>query len=432
MSTAPPPASFAVPHPLPLAHPTAAPAASSEPEVPEALDPAALLPFLQAVPDPRQASGRRYSLTALLILCFVGLCRGSKGYLSIARWGRKLPAATLQQLGFRRGKSPCAGTLANLLERLDAEQFAAALRQWAEATLALHLPPPEPGPAAPAPAGAPPVVIALDGKTLRGSRTVGAEIAHIVSAVVQHLGLSLTDAGVSSKTNELTALPPVVEQLAAPGRVFTGDALLTQRSLCAQIVAAQSDYVLVVKGNQPTLLAEVQAALAPQHFQDQQRQSVETVNRGHGRVESRLLVLATVAEGSGGGQVAWPGVAQVFYLERITRRKKKGSQQYTVHQEQVYGLTSLGRDTAGAAAVLGMQRGHWSIENRLHYVLDTFFDEDGRHIKKARVARVMGMLRRGALTLLRRLGKRSIPEASDCVAADLNILLPLIGILPEN
>lgn len=243
--------------------------------------------------------------------------------------------------------------------------------------------------------------------------------------------MSVREAGVREKEGELTVAPALVASILGPGRVLTGDALFTQRNLCRQIREGGSHYVLIVKENQPTLRAEVEAVLGEvtrQEAREQQRRSVHTVNAGHGRIENRFLLLAAVTP----EQVSWPGVAQVFFLERRRYHPAKRGKEARESREIVYGITSLAVEEAGPATVLRLQRGHWSIENQVHWVLDTFFREDERRIREGRVARGVAALRRGALNLLRLLGGRSVPEAADRVKADPTLLLSLIGLPQEN
>lgn len=395
-----------------------------------------LFPYLLAVPDPRGRQGRRYDLAVLLVLCVVGFCTGCQGYLSVARWGRALKPELLREFGLTHGRTPCAATWLNLFRVLDWDRVAHQFHAWAEAAC---LPTPaaeegsRPTAAAPAAPGADPPWqgFAMDGKALRGSLATGAETAHVVSVVAHGSGVSVREVGVRAKEGELTVAPALLAAVLRPGRVFTGDALFTQRNLCRQIREAGSHYVLVVKENQPTLRAEVKAVLGSvtrQEARAQQRRSAWTVNAGHGRLENRFLLLAAVT----GEQVHWPGVAQVFFLERRRYHPARPGKAAQESREVVYGLTSLGVEAAGPETVLRLQRGHWSIENQVHWVLDTFFREDERRVRDGQVARGVAALRRGALNLLRLLGGRSVPEVADRVKADPTLLLPLIGILQEN
>jgi predicted transposase YbfD/YdcC len=389
---------------------------------------ASLLPYLQAVPDPRSARGRRYPLPLLFLLVLTGLGCGCLGYLSITRWARALRPDDQRQLGFAPGRTPCAATLLNLFRRLDWEAFAQQLHQWCET---VGLPASTPGPAGTATGEPPWLGLALDGKALRASRAAGATVGAIVSVVAHHLGVSVAEIGVAEKQGELTVAPELLTPVLGAGRVITGDALFTQRDLCEQILAGGSEYVLIVKENQPTLLEEVQAVFGvrPRREREaQQRASIATTEQGHGRIENRWLVLATVTP----DEVHWPGVAQGFLVER--RRYHPARNGKPAHQstERVYGITSLERWEAGPATVLRLQRGHWSIENQVHWVLDTLLREDERRIRDGTVARGMAAFRRAALNLLRRLGTRSLPEASDRAKANPALFLRALGAPTKN
>ena len=384
-----------------------------------------LLPYLWAVPDPRGRQGRRYELAPLLVLCLVGFCTGCQGYLSVARWGRALKPEVLREFGFTRGRTPCAATWLQLFRVLDWTRVAEQFQAWAEAACRA-------APEAPPEAVDPPWEgFAIDGKVLRGSLAVGAEIAHVVGVVAHAGGVCLREVGVGNKEGELTVAPSLLAAVLGPDRVFTGDALFTQRTLCRQIRDGGSHYVLIVKENQPTLRAAVEAVLGPvtrKEARAQRRRSAWTVNLGHGRVENRFLLLAGVRP----DQVDWPGGAQVFRLERQRYQRARAGKPAQESREVVYGITSLPVEAAGPETVLRLQRGHWSIENRVHYVLDTFFREDERRVRDGKVARGVAALRRGALNLLRRLGGRSVPEAADRVKANPTLLLPFIGTPREN
>ena len=413
---------------LPSSAPAAVPTVPSEdPGALVALG-RALFPYLEAVPDPRGRQGRRYDLRVLLVLCLVGFCTGCQGYLSVARWGSALPPEVLHAFGVTQGRSPCAATWLNLFRVLDWDAVARQFHAWAEAACLQ----PAARPAA-TPAGEDPPWegFAIDGKCLRGSRAAGAATAHVVSVVAHGSGVSVRDVGVGAKEGELTVAPALLAAVLGPGRVLTGDALFTQRSLCQQLREGGGHYVLIVKENQPALRSQVQAVLAPVTAplaRAQQRRATRTLNTGHGRVEERFLLLAAVTP----DEVAWPGVAQVFFLERQRHHPARPGQAATTSRELVYGITSLSAAEAGPAAVLRLQRGHWSIENQVHWVLDTFFREDARRIRDGRVARGVAALRRGALNLLRRFGGRSVPDAADRIKANPRLLLPLVGCQQDN
>lgn len=205
-----------------------------------------LVAVLAAVPDPRNRRGRRHPLAAILALsCAATLC-GARSYSAIAEWGRDAGAAFAEALGFTRQTTPCAATFFLLFRRLDWDAFERVLAGWAEAVLA-----------------ATPVQegrlegIAIDGKTLRGSRKQGAVAVHLLSAVSHRLGLTLGQRAVADHTNEIPVVLPLLRGLLLEGRVVTVDALLTQHEVARTIRAGGGDYVMPVKENQPQLLADI-------------------------------------------------------------------------------------------------------------------------------------------------------------------------------
>jgi len=174
------------------------------------------------------------------------LC-GARTYEAIAEWGRNYDPALMRALGFTYRKTPCAATLFLLFRRLDRAKLEAVLGAWAEQVLV----------ATADASGATLEGIAIDGKTLRGSRKQGAPGAHLLSAVSHRLGLTLGQRSVGDKTNEIPVAPTVLRGLLLEGRVVTMDALLTQREVAQAILDAGGDYVMVAKANQPQLRADI-------------------------------------------------------------------------------------------------------------------------------------------------------------------------------
>lgn len=210
-----------------------------------------LLEVLGEVPEVRGRQGRRHPLLAILAMACAAMLCGYRSYGAIAEWGRNYDPALVRALGFTRPKSPCGTTLFNLLRRLDRARLEAVLGGWAEEVLA-----------ASAPAEGEGDGIALDGKTLRGSRSQGAPGAHLLSAVSHRFGLTLGQAAVDDQTNEIPVAPAVLRELLLEGRVVTMDALLTQREVAQEVLDGGGDYVMVVKGNQPQLLQDIETVFS--------------------------------------------------------------------------------------------------------------------------------------------------------------------------
>jgi hypothetical protein len=185
-----------------------------------------LIAVLSELEDPRKPPGKRYPLASILALAVAATLCGYKSYAAIAEWGRNDAADWVRALGFRHGKTPCASNLFYVFQRLDRRALEAALAAWAHDVLAASPPPngqPEP--------------IAIDGKTLRGSKHQGALDVHLLSALSHRLGLTLLQTAVADKTHEIGAIQEVLQALVLEGRVVTVEALLCQRAVAQTIVA---------------------------------------------------------------------------------------------------------------------------------------------------------------------------------------------------
>lgn len=371
-----------------------------------------LIEVLAEIPDFRSNRGKRQALGAILALACSAMLCGARSYTAIAEWGRNYGVRLMQALGFTR-QPPCAATLHTVLRRVDREAVEAKLGAWAEGLLS----------GTPAPQDIE-EGIAVDGKTLRGSQKQGAPGAHLLSAVAHRLGVTLAQQAVVDTTNEIPATLDLLRQLVLTGRVVTMDALLTQRAIARQIVAAGGDYVMVVKANQPQLREDIATVFALPPIGGERRTVAETGDCGHGRIEHRRLQTSDVLVGSRD----WPGLAQVLHLERQVISKKTGE----VRAEVVAGVTSLGPARADAARVLTLVRGHWHIENHSHWVREVTFDEDRSQVRCDHIPQVMAALRNTVIGLLRRAGYTNIAAACRRCAAQPALALALIGIELEN
>ena len=371
-----------------------------------------LIEVLAEIPDFRSPHGKRHPLGALLALACSAMLCGYRSYTAIAEWGRHYGAHLVQALGFTH-RSPCAATLHTVLRRVDREAVEATLGAWAEGLLG-EAPPPEGGEDA----------IAIDGKTLRGSQKQGAPGVHLLSALAHRLGVTLAQQAVDDKTNEIPVALELLRHLVLEGRIVTMDALLTQRQIAQQIVGAGGDYVMVVKANQPQLLEDIATVFALAPTAGEQRTAAATLDLGHGRIEQRRLQTSNVLA----GYSDWPGLAQVFQLERQVIIKKTGE----VREEVVAGVTSLAPERADAARLLALVRGQWRIENQSHWVRDVTFDEDRSQVRCGNIPQVMAALRNTVIRLMRWAGSTNMAAACRRFAAQPRAALHLIGIELEN
>jgi predicted transposase YbfD/YdcC len=372
-----------------------------------------LVDTLHDIPDPRHPRGRRHPLVAILALMCVAMLCGYRSYSAIAHWGRCYGQPLMRALGFTRAKTPCAATLYHVLRQLDSTLVEASLGAWAESILTALPPPPGELEA-----------MAIDGKTLRGSRKQGAPAAHLLSVLSHRLGLTLWQQAVADKTNEIPVLEEVLQGLVVEGRVITVDALLTQRAIAQRIVAGGGDYVMVVKGNQPQLHQDIHLLFQDTFAQAAPMVAAETVDIGHGRIEQRRLTASTALV----GYHDWPGLAQVFQLERHVTLKASRAQRADV----VYGVTSLSPEQTGPERLLGLVRQHWQIENQVHWVRDVTFDEDRSQVRGGSIPQVMAAFRNTAIGLMHWAGETNIAAACRRFAAQPWSALALIGITPDN
>ena len=306
--------------------------------------------------------------------------------------------------------TPCAATRQTIFRYVDRDILARKLGAWAEQVVARHPP-------------APPAAVALEGKTLRGSRKQGAPGVPLLSALSHHLGLTLAQQAVSDKTNESPQVEAVLRQLVLPGRVFTRDALLTQRHVAQAIVDGGGDYVMIVKENQPQLHADI-ALVFPLPPAGDQQPRARTVDLGHGRIEQRNITTSAALVGYND----WPGLAQVFEIGRHVITKKTGEERVEV----VYGVTSLRPERVSPGQLLAFVRGHWHIENKSHWVRDVTFDADRSQVRCGNIPPVMAALRNTAIGVLRWAGHTNIAAACRPLAAQPAQALALIGIALEN
>jgi predicted transposase YbfD/YdcC len=371
-----------------------------------------LIEVFADIPDVRKSRGKRHPLSAILALsCSAMLC-GCRGYGAIAEWGRNYGTHIATALGFMH-KTPCAATLFTIFGRLDREAFEASLGAWADSVVAHSEAVPE----------AEQEAMAVDGKTLRGAKKHGAPGTHLLSVLSHRFGLTLTQQAVDTKTNEITAIQSVLEQIVLQGRVLTMDALLTQRQVAQTIVDKGGDYVMIVKDNQPKLKEDIELVFTLPPAGDRQ-EAVRTVDVGHGRIETRNLTTSEALV----GYSDWPGMAQVFEIGRHVIIKKTGQERVEV----VYGVTSLRPEQADPGRLLELVRGHWHIENKSHWVRDVTFDEDRSQVRSGNIPQLMAALRNTTIGLLRRAGYTNIASACRQMAAQPAKALALVGIVFEN
>jgi predicted transposase YbfD/YdcC len=342
-----------------------------------------LLPVLAAVPDPRARRGVRHRLAAILGLALCAVLAGARSFTAIAEWAAEADQATRDALGVT-GVVPCESTFRRTLQAMDADALDEAAGGWAQQRTA--------------PAAGTRRAVAVDGKTLRGSGTADGAGRHLLAALDHEHGVVLGQADVEAKTNEIPMFSTLLDRIDLAGAVVTADALHAQRAHAGYLVTQRgAHYLITVKRNQPGLHAQL-AALpwrqVPVAYQAREK--------GHGRAERRTMKVTAVAAG-----LAFPHAAQAIQIVR--RRRQLASKKWST--ETVYAITSLTVIQARPADLARFARGHWGIEDRLHWVRDVTYDEDRSQVRTGNGPRVMASLRNLAIAILRLTRHTSIAAA---------------------
>lgn len=343
---------------------------------------ASLLDYFGALEDPRVERTKRHRLLDIIVIAICGAICGADDWVAIEQFGESKRAWLERFLPLEHG-IPSHDTFGRLFSRLDAEQFQACFRAWVQAVFT-------------ATSGQ---VIAVDGKQVCGSYDTarGKEAIRLVSAWATESQLVLGQLKVDAKSNEIPAIPALLELLDISGCIVTVDALGCQKAIAQQIVAGGADYVLAVKGNQGPLFAEVQElfAYADQiDFEPVVGDFALSLSKDHGRFEKRRCwtiadpdFLAFVRD-----RAKWPALQSLVRVE--AERTCQGSTSVEVR----YFISSLPPD---APALLAAVRAHWGIENRLHWVLDVAFGEDACRVRTDHAPHNLAILRHIALNLLK-------------------------------
>ncbi len=338
--------------------------------------------YFSVLPDPRTDRTKKHLLTDILFISVCTIICGGEGFTDMEAFGEAKEEWLRKYLELPYG-IPSHDTFRRVFSILDPRAFGECFTRWSQA---LH----------DATGGE---VIALDGKTIRHSfdTASGQPALHMVSAWASENGLALGQVKVDEKSNEITAVPKLLEMIDVKGRIITTDAMGCQKDIARRIVEKKGDYVFCLKGNQESLHNDVkfffdEAKAA--NFKDVEYRYFETVEKDHGRIEIRRCWVVeedAIKWLEKGDQ--WPGLASIAAIE--AERKIRGK----TTAETRYFISSL---TGSAEKLAGAARSHWAIENSLHYVLDVTLNEDKSRIRKDNAPENLAILRRIALNIVKR------------------------------
>ena len=334
------------------------------------------------VSDPRVERTKEHLLLDIIVIAVCGVICGADGWAEIELWGQENELWLRQFLALPNG-IPSHDTFGRVFGRLDAVEFENAFIEWVQAAFVMS-------------GGQ---VIAIDGKKLRRShdRRLGKGAIHMVSAWASQNHLTLGQRKVDAKSNEITAIPQLLDVLMIKGGIVTIDAMGCQTEIAQKIVDKGADYVLSLKENQPKLYQDVADLFTHAQqtaFNAMQSDYERTVEKDHGRIEIRECWTITDPDG-------FPYVHHASDFAKLQtlvmlRRERRLGDKTTV--ETAYYLSSLPKD---AAPLLDATRSHWGIENGLHWVLDVTFHEDDSRIRQGNSPQNFAVLRHVALNLLK-------------------------------
>jgi predicted transposase YbfD/YdcC len=368
----------------------------------------ALVERLETIPDPRrQGENLKHRLGDIIILGFCGVLAGCDDFVEMAEWAKGNEGFFRSFLELPHG-IPSHDTFTRVFALLTPATLQAVLLPWLLERR-----------------GLPGDWIHLDGKTLRQTRrtTLKLKALHVVSAWAGQTGITLGQVAVDAKSNEITAMPQLLELLDLRDKIVTTDAMGCQKDIAQTIVAGGGDYILAVKDNQPTLHAEIRAAFATAATPPARSPRLYTTeDQGHGREEQRTVqVLPARGYLSAAQCAAWLGVLTIVMVTRVVWCEATGVESIEVS----YFLSSLRPHARRIGTAI---RGHWSIENGLHWVLDVVFREDARRVYDRTAAENVAFLNRLALSLLRGdTGKSSLKVKRKRAGWQITYLAQLLG-----
>jgi predicted transposase YbfD/YdcC len=375
-------------------------------------DPSSLIAYFQKVSDPRKARGKRYHLASLLVIVFLAKLCGQDTPVEIADWAKNHAETLAQLLKLKRSWMPHHNTIRRVFQNiLDEVEFERLMQEYQQRQ---------------AGGGE---QLALDGKTLRGTRIADEEAAdHVLSVYDVQEQRVVAQAAVDKKENEIVVAPRALEHVEIAEKIITGDAMHAQRALSAQIVERGGDYLWVVKENQERLYQDIERLFIPDEPKpgfgtiSTDFLQAETVNKGHGRIEKRHIQTSAMLN----DYVNWPGLGQVYRLERCFTWMRQGKVIKT-SQEVEYGITSLTREKASPKRVMQVRRKHWLIETGLHYRRDVTFREDATRMTKGAAGQILATVHNLVLALIKQAGFHNAARARRWFAGHIDQAFALLA-----
>lgn len=350
---------------------------------------------LHKLQDMRKARGKQYSLVGLLMVILLAKLCGEDKPTAIADWGKNHQQELIELLKWKKPKMPNESTYRRVMAyKMYVDEIEELVREYnKQGKQGQHY--------------------ALDGKALRGMRKKdesGSE--YLLSVYDVEQGKTMSQVAVGRKENEISRAPEALKLVEISGKVFTGDAMHTQKRLSAQIVEEKGDFVFPVKENQEKLYKNIQSLFAPEYpkpgFGKIQTDflTAQKVNKGHGRIETRILTTSEMLN----SYSDWPGLAQVYRLQRKFEWRRSG-QCYRTSNEVEFGITSLSRTKVTPSKLLDIRRAHWGIEIGSHYRRDVTLKEDSTRMTVGNLAKIMACINNLILALIKQANFHNAAQA---------------------
>jgi len=342
----------------------------------------------------------------VLVICLLGIICGYETWDEIRDYAKAKRLFLWRKLGLKRG-IPSAATMRRVLGMIKPAELESVYREWVRpyigSCIGKHIP--------------------VDGKTIRGASRRGEANFHMVSAWVREDGLTMGQIKTEEKSNEITAIPALLSSLDIAGSIVSIDAMGCQKDIARSIIAQEAQYLLAVKANQPTLYEEVQEYFAWAQNDSIERRFLQTyaeTDFDHGRI-AKWRVYACDANWFE-DKHDWPFLRTFICVERTCTRNGNTS------TECAFFISSLQTD---AAAFCKLIRGHWRIENQLHWSLDVSFHEDACQVHQGNAVENLSLLRKLALIMLKRASSRkaSIQRKRKIAAIDDDFALSILGLV---
>jgi len=340
----------------------------------------------ETVPDPRSGNGIRHKLSEVLMIGLLTIVCNGNEYSGMPIFAKTHEALLRTFLELPNG-IPSQDTFERVFQRVNPKYLAVAFKSWADDINELVR------------QRSSRVAVSIDGKTIRGSKRAGSKAIHIVTALASELRLTLGEVAVDKKSNEITAIPELLEMFCQKGMVITIDAMGTQKDIVRKIIDKKADYVLAVKRNQETLYTDIELLLEYETIsldKDILRENglyERTIEQGHGRIETRECFISTAVDGLSHPE-DWVGIAGFGVI--ISKREVLGKPPTYSRNYFIFSLKNT-----SASELLMLKRSHWAIENGLHWMLDVVFREDDSRAMLGNSAENLNIMRKQALKLMK-------------------------------